>query len=142
MSELRIERVLAPNPGPFTLTGTNTWIASLGNEAIVIDPGPRLTDHETAIVRALGKRKPSGVVVTHNHEDHAPLANSLARQYDVPAYGHAPGPEFDPDLTLVEGDRLPLGEHELVVLATPGHSDDHVCFQIGRLLFSGDHIMG
>ena len=140
--EVRIDRVLAPNPGPFTLTGTNTWIASVGNEAIVIDPGPRVADHETAIVRALDERSPLGILVTHNHEDHAPLANPLARQFDVPAYGHAPGPDFEPDLTLVEGDRLPLGEKDLVVLGTPGHSDDHVCFQIDRLLFSGDHIIG
>lgn len=142
MSELRIDRVLAPNPGPFTLTGTNTWIVSVGTEAIVIDPGPRLADHEAAIVRGLGERIPSAILVTHNHEDHAPLANPLAREFDVPAYGHAPGPDFEPDLTLVEGDRLPLEERELVVLATPGHSDDHLCFQIDQRLFSGDHIMG
>jgi glyoxylase-like metal-dependent hydrolase (beta-lactamase superfamily II) len=139
---LKVDRVLAPNPGPFTLTGTNTWIASIGEDAIVIDPGPRIAGHEAAIVRSLGNRKPSGIVVTHNHPDHAPLANVLARQYDVPAYGHAPGPEFEPDLTLVEGDHLNLGESDLFVLATPGHSDDHVCFQIGRVLFSGDHIVG
>jgi glyoxylase-like metal-dependent hydrolase (beta-lactamase superfamily II) len=142
VSELRIDRVLAPNPGPFTLTGTNTWIVSVGTEAIVIDPGPRLADHEAAIVRGLGERIPSAILVTHNHEDHAPLANPLAGEFDVPAYGHAPGPDFEPDLTLVEGDRLPLEERELVVLATPGHSDDHLCFQIDQLLFSGDHIMG
>ena len=142
VSELRIDRVLAPNPGPFTLTGTNTWIASVGREAIVIDPGPRLADHEAAIVQGLGERKPSAILVTHNHEDHAPLANPLARHFDVPAYGHTPGPDFEPDLSLVEGDRLPLGESELLVLATPGHSDDHLCFQIDRILFSGDHIMG
>lgn len=142
VSELRIDRVLAPNAGPFTLTGTNTWIASFGKEAIVIDPGPRLADHEAAIVRGLEERRPSGILVTHNHEDHAPLANPLARQFEIPAYGHAPGPDFEPDLTLVEGDRLPLGEKELLVLATPGHSDDHLCFQIDQVLFSGDHIMG
>ena len=68
VSELRIDRVLAPNPGPFTLTGTNTWIASFGKEAIVIDPGPRLADHEAAIVRGLEERRPSGILVTHNHE--------------------------------------------------------------------------
>ena len=142
VSELRIDRVLAPNPGPFTLTGTNTWIASFGEEAIVIDPGPRLADHEAAIVRGLQERRPSGILVTHNHEDHAPLANPLARRFEIPAYGHAAGPDFEPDLTLVEGDRLPLGEKELLVLATPGHSDDHLCFQIDQLLFSGDHIIG
>ncbi|MGH8923667.1 MAG: MBL fold metallo-hydrolase [Acidimicrobiia bacterium] len=142
MSDLVIERVLAPNPGPFTGTGTNTWIAAVGQEALVIDPGPRLAGHEAAIVAALGERKPLAIVVTHSHEDHAPLANVLARQYQVPAYGHAPGPEFAPDLTLAEGDRLRVGGSELLVLATPGHSDDHLCFQIGRILFSGDHIMG
>lgn len=142
MSGPCIDRVLAPNPGPFTGPGTNTWIVSEGTNSLVIDPGPLHHDHELAIIAAVGERLPIGIIVTHNHEDHAPLANVLARQYEIPAYGNAPGPDFEPDLVLGEGDHLQLGDSRLEVLATPGHSDDHLCFQLGRLLFSGDHIMG
>jgi glyoxylase-like metal-dependent hydrolase (beta-lactamase superfamily II) len=66
----------------------------------------------------------------------------LASEFAVPAYGHARGPQFVPDVLLAEGDRLPIGQREMLVLATPGHSDDHLCFQLDRLLFSGDHVMG
>jgi glyoxylase-like metal-dependent hydrolase (beta-lactamase superfamily II) len=81
-------------------------------------------------------------LVTHTHSDHAPLANPLARELEVPAYGHAPGPEFEPDLRLTEGSTVTVGGIALEVIHTPGHSDDHLCFLTGRLLFTGDHIMG
>jgi glyoxylase-like metal-dependent hydrolase (beta-lactamase superfamily II) len=66
----------------------------------------------------------------------------LARELEVPAYGHAPGPEFEPDLRLTEGSTVTVGGIALEVIHTPGHSDDHLCFLTGRLLFTGDHIMG
>jgi glyoxylase-like metal-dependent hydrolase (beta-lactamase superfamily II) len=66
----------------------------------------------------------------------------LARELGVPAYGHAPGPDFDPDLRLVDGSTVAVGDISLQVIHTPGHSDDHLCFLSGRILFTGDHIMG
>lgn len=139
---MRIERVLAPNPGPFTGPGTNTWVVGDQDEAIVIDPGPRDGSHDDAIRRMIGERRLTSVIVTHTHSDHAPLANPLAADIGVPALGHAPGPEFEPDERLVEGSVVPVAGESLVVLHTPGHADDHLCFRLGRVLFTGDHIMG
>lgn len=139
---VKIERVLAPNPGPFTGPGTNTWIVSLEGEALVIDPGPRIRSHEQAIMSALVGYRAVAVVVTHGHEDHAPVANPLASDLGVPAFGYGPAPDFDPDVRLIDGSEVGLGGDRLHVVATPGHSDDHLCFRLGRVLFSGDHIMG
>ena len=81
-------------------------------------------------------------MVTHTHLDHAPLANPLAAHYAAPAVGFGPGPEFSPDERVGEGDVLVVGEADLRVLFTPGHSNDHVCFLADKILFTGDHIMG
>jgi glyoxylase-like metal-dependent hydrolase (beta-lactamase superfamily II) len=139
---VRIERVLAPNAGPFTGPGTNTWLLESDGNLVVIDPGPISTAHLDAILAAIGRRSVASVLVTHTHSDHAPLANPLARELEVPAYGHAAGPEFDPDLRLTEGSTVTVGGTALEVIHTPGHSDDHLCFLTGRILFTGDHIMG
>ena len=139
---MRIERVLAPNPGPFTGPGTNTWLLESGGDLVVIDPGPLSDEHLNAIVAATASRSVSSVLVTHGHGDHAPLANPLASELGVPAYGYSPGPGFDPDLRLSDGSTLPVGEATMEVIYTPGHSDDHLCFVVGKILFTGDHIMG
>lgn len=70
------------------------------------------------------------------------MANPLARLIDVPAMGFAAGPEFEPDQRLDEGSEFGVGELELRIIQTPGHSDDHLCFRVGDVLFSGDHIIG
>lgn len=140
---MRIERLLANNPGPFTGPGTNTWI--LDDErgtVVIIDPGPLDRIHEEHIVKRVGGREVSSVLVTHTHEDHAPMANPLAREFVVPAIGYAPGPHFVPDQRVEEGASIPCGESALEVVFTPGHSDDHLCFRVGNVLFSGDHIIG
>ncbi len=138
---MKIERVLAPNPGPFTGPGTNTWLLDTG-EVTIIDPGPIISRHRAAIEEAVSDRKVTSVMVTHTHPDHAPLANPLARHYEVPALGYGPGPEFVPDRVLTDGDIVELGEARMLVMHTPGHSADHLCFLIDRVLFSGDHIIG
>lgn len=139
---MRIERILAPNPGPFTGPGTNTYLIDSDGEVLIIDPGPLDRSHEAAIKLALGTLLPIGVVVTHTHEDHAPLANPLAAELGVPVYGFAPGPGFKPDLLLADQDRVTLGTEDLQAVHTPGHSQDHLCYLAGRDLFTGDHIMG
>lgn len=139
---MRIERILAPNPGPFTGAGTNTWLVESAGSAVVIDPGPIDHDHAAVIASRLEDLALVGVVVTHTHEDHAPLANPLASELGVPAFGYAPGPAFDPDVRLTEGSVLDFGTERLEVLFTPGHSEDHLCFLSGRVLFTGDHIIG
>ena len=140
---MRIERILANNPGPFTGPGTNTWLLDDGSgSVVVIDPGPVDSTHAEAIETAVGPRRVEHILVTHTHLDHAPMANPLARDFSVPALGHQPGPYFDPDERLVEGDVVEVGSVRLEVIHTPGHADDHLCFRVGDVLFSGDHIIG
>jgi glyoxylase-like metal-dependent hydrolase (beta-lactamase superfamily II) len=57
-------------------------------------------------------------------------------------YGFAPGAGFDPTSRLDDGSPIPFGSEQLVTIHTPGHTPDHVCFQLGDILFTGDHIMG
>jgi glyoxylase-like metal-dependent hydrolase (beta-lactamase superfamily II) len=140
---MRIELLLANNPGPFTGPGTNTWILDDGNgRVVIIDPGPLDRVHEEKILARVDDREVSSVLVTHTHEDHAPMANPLSRELSVPAIGYAPGPQFDPDHVVDDGASISCGELALDVVFTPGHSDDHLCFRVGNLLFSGDHIIG
>lgn len=139
---MRIQRVLAPNPGPFTGPGTNTWVVGDEREVVVIDPGPVESSHADAIEGIVGPRAVRAVIVTHTHPDHAPLANPLARTVSSPALGYGPGPEFAPDELLIDGSEVEFAATKLRVLHTPGHADDHLCFQLGRVLFTGDHIMG
>jgi glyoxylase-like metal-dependent hydrolase (beta-lactamase superfamily II) len=139
---MRIERILANNPGPFTGPGTNTWLLEAGGEVIVIDPGPIDESHMDRIMERVVGKTPVAVLVTHTHLDHAPLANPLAQELGVPAFGYTAGPRFDPDLVLSDGSDLVIGPARLEVIHTPGHSDDHLCFRVDDVLFTGDHIMG
>ena len=140
---MKIERVLANNPGPFTGPGTNTWILDDGSgKVVVIDPGPLDRAHESSILEQVADRSVASVLVTHTHLDHAPMANPLARELSVPALGYAPGPQFDPDERIGEGSSVDFGQGTLQVVFTPGHSGDHLCFRAGNVLFSGDHIIG
>lgn len=140
---MNIERILANNPGPYTGPGTNTWVLGDGKgHAIVIDPGPVDSRHATSILKKVGDRKLVGVLVTHTHSDHAPLANPIARDMGVPAVGHAPGEHFAPDIRLLDGARFDVGVTTLEVIHTPGHARDHLCFRVEDVLFSGDHIIG
>lgn len=139
---ISFERVLAPNPGPFTGPGTNTWVVADAGEAIVIDPGPVIDSHLEAVVYGLGDATPVAVVVTHTHPDHAPAANPLAVRLGVPALGFAPGPQFMPTATVADGDRIGFGDSHFTVVHTPGHTPDHVCLEVDGVVFTGDHIMG
>src|SRR5580693_678498 len=73
-----VTRVIAPNPGPYTGPGTNTWILDAGSVAVVIDPGPDDASHLAAINRALAGATVGVVLVTHSHPDHLPLADQVA----------------------------------------------------------------
>ncbi len=139
---MTIDRILAPNPGLYTGPGTNSYILRSGGEALVVDPGPIIARHELAIVAALETLTPVGVVVTHTHPDHAPLANPLAARLSVPVYGYEDGPAFSPDVRLGDGDEVAFGSEHITAIHTPGHTPDHLCFRLGDVLLTGDHIMG
>ena len=106
---MNVRRVLAPNPGPFTGEGTNTYVLDSDGEAIVIDPGPNDERHLQAIATAVQPFTPKMILVTHTHEDHAPGANPLAVLLAVPTAGYGPGPEFKPDRILSDNDIVEFG---------------------------------
>lgn len=139
---MNITHLLAPNPGVYTGAGTNTYVVGGTSRVLVIDPGPVIDDHFERILAAVGERSALGVVVTHTHPDHAPLANPLGRALGAPVFGYGPGPDFVPTETVADGDRIGDGDEMLEVLYTPGHADDHICLLSGTTLFSGDHILG
>jgi len=138
---MNVALLRAPNPGLFTGEGTNTWIVESAGRAVVIDPGPMIGDHITAIRLSLEGLVPVAVLVTHTHPDHAPAANPLADALGVPAHGCGPGPGFQPDVEIGDGDVIRVGEESLTAVHTPGHSADHLCYRYDSALFSGDHIM-
>jgi glyoxylase-like metal-dependent hydrolase (beta-lactamase superfamily II) len=128
-----ILRILAPNPGPMTLEGTNTYLYGSGPCA-VIDPGPDAAGHLAAMIAAAEQRGGIGVVLlTHGHGDHAAGAQPLALA--VAEAGAAPPPVVLP----ADGE-----EHAgLRAIATPGHAADHVCLITGdEVCFSGDLVLG
>lgn len=139
---MEVTHLLAPNAGRFTGPGTNTWLLDSDGDVIVVDPGEVIESHHQRILDEVGDREVVGVLVTHTHIDHAPLANPLASDLDVAAIGYAPGPGFEPDTRVGEGDEIAFGSEVLRVLHTPGHADDHLCFVVGTEMFTGDHIMG
>jgi glyoxylase-like metal-dependent hydrolase (beta-lactamase superfamily II) len=157
-----IRRVIANNPGPFTYTGTGTYI--VGNDrpgagVAVIDPGPLDDAHLAALLAAVEGQTVSHVLVTHTHRDHAPLAHPFAEAVGAPVLAAAPPARtvhasasldeeedeaFTPDIVLNGGERLAGDGWTLEALATPGHASNHMAFALldENALFSGDHVMG
>lgn len=138
-----LRRVLAPNPTPMTLWGTNTYLVGSGAVALV-DPGPDMPAHLEAILAALepGERI-SHILVTHSHMDHLGLTERLQKETGAPVHGYlSPMGSFRPDVALVDGDILAHGDWTIETIHTPGHIDDHLCFGLGNLCLTGDHVMG
>jgi glyoxylase-like metal-dependent hydrolase (beta-lactamase superfamily II) len=130
-----VTRVVAPNPGPYTGPGTNTWILGAGPVVVVIDPGPNDDKHLAAIDRKLAGATVGVVLVTHSHPDHLPLAERLAGAHGATVRRY---PE------LGDGDVVRAGTLNVTALHTPGHSADHLCFWLAedRVVFTGDLVLG
>ena len=157
-----LQVITAPNAGPMTFTGTRSYL--LGNSHVVlIDPGPDVESHKSAIMTALRGRTLEAIVVTHSHVDHSPLASVVARETGVPVYGCSKplaasseitvdiggfsGGEgvdraFQADVDLIDNQVIEGTGWRLEAIHTPGHLNDHMCFSDGERLFSGDHVMG
>jgi glyoxylase-like metal-dependent hydrolase (beta-lactamase superfamily II) len=161
-----VRRVLAPNPSPYTYTGTETYIVGAGRELAVIDPGPAGTGnadtngagHVDAILEAVGEARVVAICCTHTHRDHSPAAAPLKAATGAPIVGCAPlvladtGPRADsafdatysPDRVLGDGERISGEGWTLQAVATPGHTSNHLCYALSEsgALFTGDHVMG
>ena len=137
---MEITRILAPNPGPFTGGGTNSYLVSSDEEAVIVDPGPLIQSHLDAIRRQVTGRTVVGVLVTHHHLDHSPAANPLAAEYGVPSYGYGDYGGFQAISAVADGDDVHVGTEVIEVLHTPGHTEDSLCFAVGDGLFTGDTI--
>jgi glyoxylase-like metal-dependent hydrolase (beta-lactamase superfamily II) len=135
-----INRILAPNPGPFTGAGTNTYVVSADGEAAIIDPGPVLDSHLEALRIAVSDLAVVGVLVTHHHRDHAPAANPLAAEFGAPSYGFGKYGGFQAITAVADGDGVPVGTEMIEVLHTPGHTADSMCFAVPAGVFTGDTI--
>jgi glyoxylase-like metal-dependent hydrolase (beta-lactamase superfamily II) len=132
--------VLAPNPGPMTLDGTNTWVLRSPDHegAVVVDPGPLLEEHLQEVA-ALG---PVDVVLlTHGHYDHSEGAARFSELTGAPVRALDPAMRLG-DEGLGEGDVVVGGGLEIRVLATPGHSSDSLSFQLPDAVLTGDTILG
>ena len=163
-----IRRVVANNPGPFTFTGTGTYIIGRdepGAGVAVIDPGPLDDAHLKALLAAVEGQTVSHVLVTHTHRDHAPLARPFAEavggapilaaktpgrtvhasdQIDETSLDEDDDADFRADVVLNDGDRVEGDGWTLEAMATPGHASNHTAFVLREenALFSGDHVMG
>ncbi|HEX6712645.1 MAG TPA: MBL fold metallo-hydrolase [Thermoleophilaceae bacterium] len=117
-----VVRVRAPNPSPMTLDGTNTYVVANW----VVDPGPDDEAHLRAVLDAAGGA-PAGIVLTHDHFDHAEGAGRLAAMAgDVPVRHPGAGDDGGP----------------FQVVPSPGHSTDSVCLVHARVCFTGDTVLG
>lgn len=155
-----VRRVLAPNPSPYTFTGTQTYVvgAADGPDCAVIDPGPDEAAHIDAIIVAIAGRKVTAIMCTHTHRDHSPAAAPLAERTGAAIIGCAPlmlqvaGPRSDeafdptyaPHRVLADGESVSGTGWTLTAVATPGHTSNHLCFALEEsgALFTGDHVMG
>lgn len=156
-----VRRLIANNGGPFTFTGTCTYVVGSA-DVTIIDPGPDDSFHRHALLEMLGSVAVKAILVTHTHKDHAPGALALkvatgatilgpplpsAMRVLDPTAALALDADHDrryaPDRILAEGEAIDGPDYHLTVIATPGHTSNHLAFALAEenALFSGDHVM-
>jgi glyoxylase-like metal-dependent hydrolase (beta-lactamase superfamily II) len=140
-----VRRIVAPNPGPMTGPGTNTYLVGI-DEVAVIDPGPDDKRHIDAIVGASMRERVRWVLLTHTHPDHAPGTERLVKATGAEVLAFAKRDRDStviPDRTIGNGETIEGTEFGLEVVHTPGHAPNHICFVLEeeRVLFTGDVVL-
>jgi glyoxylase-like metal-dependent hydrolase (beta-lactamase superfamily II) len=156
-----VRRVLAPNPSPFTFTGTCSYIVGRGRVAI-IDPGPNDPAHIEALLNATRGETVAQIVLTHTHRDHTAGVPELKARTGAQTFAEGPhraarplhageavpldaGGDYDfvPDIRIGDGGLIEGPDYTLEAVATPGHTANHLAFALkaSPVLFSGDHVM-
>jgi glyoxylase-like metal-dependent hydrolase (beta-lactamase superfamily II) len=139
--------VLAPNPSPYTLEGTNTWVLREpgSTAAVVVDPGPLHEGHLAAILAAVQEQgaRVAQILLTHGHPDHSESAVRFAELTGAPVRALDPRHRLG-DEGLADGDVVDVGGLELRVVGTPGHSGDSLSFLLSadRAMLTGDTVLG
>ena len=152
-----IRRVVAKNPSMFTLHGTGTYIIGKGNVAI-IDPGPNIPEHISAVLETVRGEKVTDIVITHTHIDHSPATPHVKAATQATTWGFGPhgtthtgeqveeGADYDfvPDRELRDNMLVEGSGWTLEAIHTPGHTSNHICLALKEenVMFSGDHVMG
>lgn len=125
----------ADNPGPFTLTGTNSWIVA-HSPAWLIDPGPALQAHIDELTATVNERGGlGGIALTHDHADHSDAVGPLRERFGAVPVAAGRG---EVDVVLSDGDRF----GPLEAVSTPGHAPDHFAFLSGPVAMTGDAVLG
>lgn len=153
-----VRRLISPNPGPFTFTGTCSYIIGTGR-VVIVDPGPDNEDHLAALLAAVKDETVDAIAVTHTHRDHSPLARALKKATGARIIGCQAHREITndssgrldashdlehvPDQAMNDGDTYDGAGFALQAIATPGHASNHLCFAItgDDALLCGDHVM-
>ena len=139
----QVRRITQDNPGVFTGPGTNTYL--VGTDPVwVLDPGPDDEAHFERLVTEVADARVLGIIATHSHADHWPLAPRLAERFATLTLGFEARAGFARQRLLADGEILDEGGLRLEAIHTPGHASDHLCFLFSQAqtLFSGDHVMG
>ncbi len=155
-----VRRVIANNPGPFTYTGTGTYLIG-SQDVAVIDPGPDDAAHLDALEAAIGPGRVSHILITHTHSDHCGGARDFADRTGAPIFGFGAHPvrekkldapaldegadySFKPDEIIDDGALIETSEWRIEAVHSPGHLSNHLCFALPahKALFTGDHMMG
>ena len=143
----RVRRIVAPNPGPMTGPGTNTYIVGEA-DLVLVDPGPAVSSHVDAILACVGDRL-RYIACTHTHPDHSPAAAVVADATGAELIGRTTADDRHQDLSFqpasqIDDDECIAGQDwTLRAIRTPGHVDNHVCYLLEEegMVFAGDHIM-